>query len=79
MDKIYVVSYCHRLGLINLHAFTDKSKAESYAIDYIYNRATCEDLENRIQEDEFDRYTEYSLYTTKYGEVTVRVEAIAFN
>ncbi len=76
MKKIYVVSYCHRLGLINLHAFTDEGKAKSFAIDYIYNRATSEDLETRIQEDEFDRYVEYSLYTTQHGEVTVRVEAI---
>lgn len=76
MRKIYIVSYCHHRGLINLHAFTDESKAKSYATDYIYNRATREDLESRIQVDEFDRHTEYSLYTTEYGNVTVRIERI---
>lgn len=79
MDKIYVVSYCHHLGLINLHAFTNEDKAESYAINYIYNRATREDLESRIERDEFDRYKEFSLYTTQYGNVTVRVEAVRLN
>lgn len=79
MKKIYIVSYCHHLGLINLHAFTNQDKAESYAINYIYNRATREDLESHIQRDEFDRYKEFSLYTTQYGDVTIRVEEITMD
>ena len=71
---IYVVSsYNRSAGLVNLHAFSDYGKATSFALDYLYNRATREDLESKIQEAEWDGFIEYSLYTTKYGELTVRV------
>ena len=79
MKKVFIVSLCHRLGLINLHAFTDKRNAINYAINYLYRHSTLEDQQERIQEDEFDRYIEYSLYTTESGQLTIRVEEISMD
>lgn len=79
MNKVFVVSKQSRYGTIDLHAFTEKSKAANYAIDYIHRNSTLEDQQERIQKEEYSHYTEYYLYTQRYGIITLRVSEITLN
>lgn len=62
-----------------LHVFKDKDKAINYIVDYLYNNSTMEDRQTKVEINEFDHYTEYSLYTCEHGLITVRLEETYYN
>lgn len=64
---------------VPLHIFTDKYKAINYIVNYFYEHSTAEDRQTKVQIDEFDNYIEYSLYTSRYGNITLRLESVPFN
>lgn len=77
MKEIYVVSQV-KLGKRNeefiRHSFTDEEEARRFCINFLYNSSTVEDRTyNNIAIDDFPPYTEYSLYTNFYGEITLRI------
>ena len=55
--------------------FKNPKKAERYVYDYLYDNSTLEDRTNQqIQKSEYDHHTEYSLYTTEHGDITVTIK-----
>lgn len=74
----YIKTYPKRIE-IPLHIFTNKYKAINYIVNYFYERSTVEDRQTKTQIDEYDNHTEYSLYTSQYGNITLRLESVSFN
>ena len=64
---------------VPFHIFTDKDKAINYIVNYFHEHSTVEDRQTKVQIDEFDNYIEYSLYTSRYGNITLRLESVPFN
>lgn len=62
-----------------LHVFTEKDKAINYIVDYFYNHSTMEDRETKAQIDDWHDYVEYNLYTSQYGDITMKLEPIPCN
>lgn len=83
MKEIFVV-FQVKLGKCNeefmRHAFSDEEEAKRFCVNFLYRSSTLEDRTNgKIQIDDFPNYTEYSLYTNFYGELTLRIKKVAFD
>ena len=64
----------------NSKVFRKPKNAQKYVYDYLYDNSTLEDRTNQqIQKSEYDHHTEYSLYTTKHGDITVTFKKISVN
>ena len=55
--------------------FKNPKNAEKYVYDYLYENSTLEDRTyQRIQKSEYSHQTEYSLYTSEHGDITVTLK-----
>ena len=77
MKDIYVVHQV-KLGKRNeefmRHAFTDVEEAKRFCINFLYDSSTLEDrANNKIEVDDYYNYIQYSLFTSFYGEITLRI------
>ena len=60
--------------------FKNPKNAEKYVYDYLYENSTLEDRTyQKIQKSEYSHQTEYSLYTSKHGDITVTIKKISVN
>lgn len=78
MKEIYVV-FQVKLNKPNeefmRHAFTSEEEAERFCINFLYRSSTLEDRHNEsIQRDVWHYGTEYSLFTSYYGRITLRIK-----
>lgn len=78
MDKVYIVlrEYNNKIkGYYVYRCFVDEVAAKSFVINFLYQNSTLEDRTyNKINKVEFDNFTEYSLYTNFYGDITLRIQ-----
>lgn len=57
--------------------FKNPKNAEKYVYDYLYENSTLEDRTyQKIQKSEYSHQTEYSLYTSEHGDITVTLKKI---
>ena len=64
----------------NSKVFKMPENAQKYVYDYLYENSTLEDRTyQKIQKSEYDHQTEYSLYTSEHGDITVTVKKISVN
>lgn len=57
--------------------FKNPKNAEKYVYDYLYDNSTLEDRTyQKIQKSEYSHQTEYSLYTSEHGDITVTLKKI---
>lgn len=57
--------------------FKNPKNAEQYVYDYLYENSTLEDRTyQKIQKSEYSHQTEYSLYTSEHGDITVTLKKI---
>ena len=57
--------------------FKNPKNAEKYVYDYLYENSTLEDRTyQKIQKSEYSHQTEYSLYTSEHGDITVILKNI---
>jgi hypothetical protein len=57
--------------------FKNPKNAEKYVYDYLYENSTLEDRTyQKIQKSEYSHQTEYSLYTSEHGNITVTLKKI---
>lgn len=57
--------------------FKNPKNAEKYVYDYFYENSTLEDRTyQKIQKSEYSHQTEYSLYTSEHGDITVTLKKI---
>lgn len=79
MNKICVVSKKTKTGYVNLHAFSNIQEAETFCINYLYNNSTLEDRTyNKIEKSEFTGCTEFSLYTSQYGNIDLQIAEVRY-
>ena len=77
IKEVYLVSNSKDY---NSKVFKKPENAQKYVYDYLYDNSTFEDRTNQqIQKSEYDHHTEYSLYTTEYGDITVTLKKIPIN
>ena len=76
MNKIYIVTRETRNGNVIERAFSSKEKADVFCKNYLYNKSTLEDRTyNKIQIDKCSfGTTDYSLYTSECGDITLTVK-----
>lgn len=61
----------------NSKVFKKPENAQKYVYDYLYENSTLEDRTyQKIQKSEYSHQTEYSLYTSEYGDITVTLKRI---
>lgn len=61
----------------NSKVFKKPENAQKYVYDYLYENSTLEDRTyQKIQKSEYSHQTEYSLYTSEHGDITVTVKKI---
>ena len=61
----------------NSKVFKKPENAQKYVYDYLYENSTLEDRTyQKIQKSEYSNQTEYSLYTSEHGDITVTLKKI---
>ena len=61
----------------NSRVFKKPENAQKYVYDYLYENSTLEDRTyQKIQKSEYSHQTEYSLYTSEHGDITVTLKKI---
>lgn len=64
----------------NSKVFKKPENAQKYVYDYLYENSTLEDRTyQKIQKSEYDNQTEFSLYTSEHGDITVTLKKIFVN
>lgn len=58
--------------------FKNPENAKKYVYDYLYENSTLEDRTyQKIQKSEYSHQTEYSLYTSEHGDITITLKKIS--
>lgn len=61
----------------NSKVFKKPENAQKYVYDYLYENSTLEDRTyQKIKKSEYSHQTEYSLYTSEHGDITVTLKKI---
>lgn len=75
IKEVYIVTNSKDF---NSKVFKKPENAKKYVYDYLYENSTLEDRTyQKIQKSEYDNHTEYSLYTSEHGDITVTLKRIS--